>query len=233
MSKRKFEFITGETYHVFNRGVDKRNIFSTGKDSNRFLESMKEFKTVEPIGSLYLNNYRKKRLQLRGKASQLEVPNALVEIIAYCLNPNHYHFLLEQVSERGIEKFMHKMGTGYTRYFNDKYDRNGSLFQSKFKASYVSFDDRLPYISAYVNLNDKVHQLRGKASQLVRSSMGEYVGGIDGVPEVSIDDSICDKSMIMEHFKSKRDYKRFAEKTVKEVIKQRKEDKELDKLLID
>ncbi len=95
MSLRKTAFVEGEYYHIYNRGVDKRNIFSDKSDLNRFLQSMKEFNTKNPIGSLFENSFLKEK-ELGGKASKL------VEFIAYCLNSNHYHFIITPLVEKGI-----------------------------------------------------------------------------------------------------------------------------------
>lgn len=89
----------GEIYHIYNRGVEKRDIFSDPYDVARFLESMSEFNTREPIGSLYQHSFRKQTNQLSGETAKSE---KLVEIIAYCLNPNHFHFILKQVSDWGL-----------------------------------------------------------------------------------------------------------------------------------
>lgn len=154
---RKVPFINGEFYHIYNRGVDKRDIFSNQYDLDRFFQSMDNFNIVEPIGSIYEHSFQnqKKSPQLGSSTPKLK----LVNFVCYCLNPNHYHFILEQVSDKGIEKFMQRIGTGYTNYFNEKNKRSGSLFQGRFKASHVASNEYLLHLSAYVNLNDKVHQL--------------------------------------------------------------------------
>lgn len=83
----------------------------------------------------------------------------LVEIICYCLNQNHYHFLLQQKKEMGIEKFMHKLDLGYTKYFNAKYNRSGSLFQGTYKAIHVKNDDQIFQLSCYINGNLEIHRI--------------------------------------------------------------------------
>jgi putative transposase len=139
---RKTIFAAEEFYHVYNRGTEKRNIFSEENDYARFLESMSEFNSLEPIGSLFENSFRKKH-QLGGSTSKDQATDKrLVNIVAYCLNPNHYHLLLQQVADKGIEKFMQRMGTGYTMYFNNKYERTG-LFQGRFKAVHIENNDQL------------------------------------------------------------------------------------------
>ena len=147
---RKFKFTNNEYYHVFNRGVDKRKTFSDRKDMNRFFQSMDEFNTLDPIGSIYENSFNKE--QLGGSTSKLQ-KDRLVEFICYCLNPNHYHFLLKQGSDKGIEKFMQRLGTGYTMYFNARNERSGVLFQGKFKAKHIIDDVYLQYFLAYIHLN--------------------------------------------------------------------------------
>ena len=120
-------FANGEYYHIYNRGVDKRSVFMDKFDFERFLQSIEEFNSENPIGSIYENSFIKD--QTEGKKKKL------VRIICYCLNPNHYHFILEQLVDRGIEKFMHKLGLGYTQYFNLKHHRSGALFQGPFRQS--------------------------------------------------------------------------------------------------
>lgn len=135
MSKkmREVEFANDEYYHIFNRGVEKRKIFLDDFDIQRFFKSTIEFNSIEPIGSIYENSFNKKNnngLKLGHRVSKFE----LVELVAYSLNPNHYHLILKQIKEKGIEKYMHRLGMGYAKYFNNKYKRNDSLFQGKFKA---------------------------------------------------------------------------------------------------
>ena len=93
---RKVALVEGEYYHIYNRGVDKRTIFQDQEDLSRFFQSMEEFNYVEPIGSIFQNSFNKKRKNSK----------KLVEIICYCLNPNHFHFVLRQFVENGISEFM-------------------------------------------------------------------------------------------------------------------------------
>ncbi len=207
MAIRKTSFLIGEYYHIYNRGVDKRIIFSDENDIDRFFQSMKEFNVVEPIGSIYQNSFR----ELRSSTPKL---GKLVDFIAYCLNPNHYHFIITPVVDKGIEKFMQKLGTGYVNYFNSKYDRSGALLQGKFKAVHISNNEYLLHVGAYVNLNDRVHkldQLVSSTPKLVksRSSWAEYMG------ENKRGEDFCNKEIILKQFKSKTEYKKFAESALK------------------
>lgn len=225
MSTRKTQFAEGEYYHIYNRGVDKRSIFNDREDIGRFLQCMEEFNVVEPIGSLYENSFR--RDKLGGKASKLvdEEDMPLVEFIAYCLNPNHFHFVLKQIEEKGIEKIMQKIGTGHTMFFNNKYERSGSLFQGKFKAIHIDSNEYLLHVSSYVNLNNRVHQLGGKASKLVRSSWREY--------EDTKVKGICEKEIILGQFRNVGEYKEFALSSLDAIVKKKEELKGIEDFLLE
>jgi putative transposase len=205
MSVRKFTFENGGIYHIFNRGVDKRNIFVDRNDINRFFKSMKEFNVVDPIESIYVNTFRKNK-------NDILKQKRLVDFICYCLNLNHFHFILEQLVDNGISKFMQRIG-GYSTYFNLKHGRSGALFQGKFKAIYLS-DDKLLNTSVYVNLNDRVHQLSGKAAKLSKSSWNEYKGKDNS--------NFCKKDSVLDQFDSIEEYKTFAMDSLKD-IRERKE----------
>jgi putative transposase len=126
---RKIKFQNEYYYHIYNRGVDKREIFLDDKDYIRFITSMREFNQAKPIGSLYrLNQLRRGTASLRFAVANRREAVPLVEIICYCLNPNHYHFILKQNTEKGISEFIKRLATGHTTYFNLKYNRSGSLF---------------------------------------------------------------------------------------------------------
>ena len=213
MSIRKVKFVNNHYYHIFNRGVDKREIFSEPDDFTRFFQSMDEFNTQNPIGSIYQNSFN----PLRSSTPKCE---KLVNFICYCLNPNHYHFVLEQLVDNGIEKFMQRLGTGYTNFFNHKYKRGGSLFQGKYKDVFIDSNEYLLHVSAYVNLNDQIHQLRSSTS---KSSWREYISDSFG------DHNFCVKGVILDQFNSREEYKNFAEDSLKFM----KEKKEMEKFLLE
>ncbi|OGF25259.1 hypothetical protein A2303_06355 [Candidatus Falkowbacteria bacterium RIFOXYB2_FULL_47_14] len=198
---RKVKFETGEYYHIYNRGVDKREIFGDEKDYVRFLRSMREFNRKQNIGSLFA--FEKAR-ESHPVAS--EPPGGLVRLIAYCLNPNHYHFLLEQKVDNGISKYMHKLMMGYSQYFNKKFKRSGCLFQGKFKSVAVSSDWQLSYASAYINGNAEIHGI-AKAESYQWSSYPDYLGKRAG--------ALCDKKIILKEFDSVGDYRKYANETIK------------------
>jgi len=210
---RKIVFQSGNYYHIYNRGVDKREVFGDKYDYLRFLESLQYFNSTENIGSLYERNYLTRKLKKAAvdKKSdfQLEVGlqgKPLAEIICYCLNPNHFHLLLKQLIEDGIAKFMQKISIGYTKYFNEKYNRSGVLFQGKYKAVEVLSEEQICYISAYINGNAEIHQI-AKAENWPWSSCLDYLGKRDG--------KLCQLKEILREFENVKDYRNYLDDVIK------------------
>jgi putative transposase len=212
---RKIQFANGEYYHLYNRGVDKRKVFLSISDYERFLLSMDLLNDQDD--GLMTNWKDFRRTHPRAELSDFPLikkkRKRLVEFIFYCLNPNHYHVVVRQLAERGIERFMHKMGTSYTNYFNTKNTRDGVLFQGKFKAIHIKSNAKLLYLSAYVNMNNFIHGYRSKDWEY--SSLLDYLG--------KRDNKLCNKEVILGQFKNKSEYKEFVNKNSL-YMKERKEE---------
>jgi len=161
--------VPGEYYHIYNRGVDKRDIFNDRKDIYRFLESMQEFNQTDVIGSI--RDLRKSKSESKAQAG---VKKPWVSIVAYCLNPNHFHFILKQEIDGGISRFMQKLQGGYTYYFNAKNLRTGSLFQGTFKSHLVNEENYFHKMLGYVNKNYQIHDIPIDKKDLVFASDYEY-----------------------------------------------------------
>jgi len=143
---RKEPFVTGNFYHVYNRGVDKRTIFQNDRDYRRFLVGLYLFDDAA------LHDYDLTRMDLRSLASY-QSRKLLVDVIHWCLMPNHFHFLVRQRRDNGTSFFMHRLGTSYTKYFNQKYERSGRLLEGPFKAKPVKTDEYFSHLAAYIPLN--------------------------------------------------------------------------------
>ncbi len=144
MSIRKTAFVPGEYYHLYNRGNSKQEIFHDKEDYDRFIKL------------LFLSNNEKNfKIQFirMNDIFNHERKNLLVSIGAYCLMPNHFHILITQTKEGSISKFMQKLTTGYSMYYNKKYERTGSLFEGKFKSEHANNDRYLKYLFSYIHLN--------------------------------------------------------------------------------
>lgn len=140
MATRKQSFAPGEFYHLYNRGTDKRIIFSNQKDYEHFLYLT------------YVCNSTK-NIELRNINKDFDRGTTLVDIGAYCLMPNHFHILAREKADGGISKYMLKLLTGYTMYFNKKYKRTGKLYEGVFKSTHIDNDRYLRYIYSYMHLN--------------------------------------------------------------------------------
>ncbi len=167
---RKDPLITNQYYHIYNRGVDKRDIFMNKADLDRFALSVKEFNVVKPIGSI-----KERLIEMKLQASSdVKRPIPLISIVCYCFNPNHFHFIIKQEVEGGISEFFKRLLGGYTKYFNLTHKRNGALFQGTFKSSLIDDDTYFLKIRPYVHLNYLVHDIPKEKMHLVLSSEKEY-----------------------------------------------------------
>ncbi len=166
---RKDPFVNDQYYHIYNRGVDKRDIFNNKDDVKRFLLSIKEFNVKEPVKSLKETLKNKTDVQ---KLKDIEQP--LISIVCYCINPNHFHFIVKQEADDGISEFFKRLLGGYTLYFNSVYKRSGALFQGRFKSVLIDREDYFLKIRPYVNVNYLVHNIPIEKSELVVSSCEEY-----------------------------------------------------------
>ncbi|MCK4859169.1 MAG: transposase, partial [Candidatus Omnitrophica bacterium] len=152
---RKISLVNEHYYHIFNRGVDKRKIFLNQNDQYRFIHDLFEFNDMDAV----INVNRRVNITDGGETSISKTSiskksrKLLVDIIVFCLMPNHFHLILKQKKDNGITKFMRKLGTGYTMYFNKVCQRSGSLFEGAFKSRYIDNDEYLIHLSRYVHLN--------------------------------------------------------------------------------
>jgi len=148
---RKDPFITGQYYHIYNRGIDKRLIFNSEKDYKRFIVLLYVVNSSYPVNlDGILNREHKKYDEVFG----INIGENLVSIGAWCLMPNHFHILIKQEIDGGITKFMKKLSTGYAMYFNKKYERQGALLGGPFKSKLIGEDDNyMRQLFAYIHLN--------------------------------------------------------------------------------
>jgi putative transposase len=146
-------FIEDEIYHIFNRGTEKRTVFTEDKDYSRFIHDLFELNDEDRVLNVkYYSSFPTMEVE-PPYVKEHKQRKMLVEILAFVLMPNHYHLLLKQRKENGIVKFMQKLGTGYTMYFNKKYERVGGLFQGRFKAVLINREAHLLHIPHYIHLN--------------------------------------------------------------------------------
>lgn len=146
MAYRPTPFTTGEKYHLYNRGTEKRDIYLDKSDYNRFLKLLFLSNSPHSINVRDIEH-------TEDSIFNFDRGYPLVAIGSYCLMPNHFHLLVTPLVDDGVSLFMRKLGTSYSMYFNKKYERSGALFQGKFKSSHANTDEYLKYLYAYIHLN--------------------------------------------------------------------------------
>jgi putative transposase len=225
---RKTPFANEEHYHIYNRGASKQKIFLDMRDFERFLLYFKLMNDEQDGLVIRWREFHKNNPKISVDdflRSHLRKRKPLVKIIAYCINPNHYHLILGQEKENGITDFMRKLGTGYTMYFNKKYKHSGVIFQGRFKSVYIDDNDYLLYLSAYVNKNYFIHN-SGKGNN-IRSwrycSLDEYSHSEKKKGE------LCEKEIVLGQFSNAGEYLIFAKNNALYM----KEKKELEKYIIE
>ena len=211
---RNVSFAPGEFYHLYNRGTEKRNIFSGRSDYERFLSLLYLSNSTERV---HISNQQTSQ---RGSTS-LELlarsrpGKPLVAIGAYCLMPNHFHLLVHEIEKGGISRFMQKLTTGYTMYFNVRYERSGALLQGRFKATHASEDRQLKYLIAYIHLNpikliEPKWRENGIKNQLrARKYLEEYQYSsyLDYLGEKRLQSDIINKNALPKYFDTPKNFK--------------------------
>lgn len=194
MPGRITPLVNGEYYHIFNRGSEKRSIYTQPRDYTRFQKTFHyyQFSGPKPKFSQFTKSNLFKPL----------LNEKLIEIICYCLMPNHFHFLVRQLKGKGISVFISQLSNSYTKYFNVKYDRIGPLLQGAFKAVRVETDEQLVHVSRYIHLNPVVSGLVKKPENYKWSSYIEYIQN---------ESSFCSVNEVLGLFKSPEKYQKFVE----------------------
>ncbi len=156
-------YVENGYYHLYNRGVEKRIIFKDQKDYSTFLHLLKNYLTQNP-----LSPFSKRTLYGR------------IELLAFCLMPNHFHLLVKQFDKNAMADFMRRLCTAYSMYFNHKYKRTGTLFESRYKASLIDQNELLLHLSRYLHQNPANLLKRGrKLNDYWYSSYPHYLGSVE------------------------------------------------------
>jgi putative transposase len=153
---RDLPILSDSFYHVYNRGNLKQPLFLDEADYTRFLFLLLHFQS--PVVLQQTNRYIKNYLQkgvfgVKDQDIADICRSRFVEVINFCIMPNHFHISVRSVTEGGVSLYMHRVGNAYAKYFNKKYDKSGHVFQGAYKAKLVLSDKQLMYLSAYIHRN--------------------------------------------------------------------------------
>lgn len=141
-------YVDNTYYHVYNRGVEKRQIFLDDQDYGVFISYLKFYLMPPPDQ----NNPRGPSPRL-SPAQQLSNHHNKISLIAYCLMPNHFHLAIKQTNQDSMTNFVRALSTRYSMYFNKRYERVGSLFQGRYKAVLVDNEMQFLYLTKYIHRN--------------------------------------------------------------------------------
>ena len=176
---RKDQIISGEYYHVFNRGNNKQPIFLDESDRIRFLFLILYFQSNANLENIsrFVQYFVKHRVfNISEKKKDFMLENKSAELINFAFMPNHFHMTIREVKDGGLSRYMQRALNGYTKYFNAKYKRSGHLFQGPFKAVRVTSNEQLLHLSAYIHRNPReIKEWRYKEDVFPWSSYQDYV----------------------------------------------------------
>ncbi len=198
MPGRLEPILTGNIYHVFNKTIESKKIFTNKNSCNHFIELIQYYRSSKvKISFSKLKNLDQ---QIRSKfITDTQIKKYFkVEILVFCLMPTHFHLLLKQKEDRGIERFCSDVINAFTRYFNIRYERKGPLFLTKFKSVRIRTDGQLIHVSRYIHLNPYTSQIVRDFEDLKNyrwTSLNEYINK----KEV-----FCNTKLILSLFKNDR-----------------------------
>lgn len=159
MPYRQEQFANDEIYHIVVRRIEDKLLFKNIDDYYRGIFSVYELNNVNPV---VIKERRKTRARLKKLARdpisgtemiEVDKRDRFVDVLCFCLMPNHVHLLLKQLKEGGITEFMKKLGIGYGGYFNRKYSRKGYVFQNRFVSVHIKTDEQLRTVFVYIHTN--------------------------------------------------------------------------------
>ena len=172
MPYRKVQFAQGQFYHIYNRGAGRQPMFREEENYLFLLRRVKKY------------------------ASAFDIT-----VVAYCLMPNHYHFLLRQDDQVPAGRLPQRVFNSYTKAFNKCYDRTGTLFEGPYKAVHVDQDSYLLHVCRYIHANPVKHGLVSEPEQWPYSNYLEWIGARSG--------KLVDRAFAREHFPVAESYRQF------------------------
>lgn len=212
MSIRKVPLVGGEYYHIFNRGNSKQKIFLDDNDRDRFLKLLYLCNSKRSI------DFREQIVRAKISAWDIERGTPIIFIGAWVLMPNHFHLYLTANAEARLPQndaivvFMHKVLTAYSKYFNAKYQRTGSLFESKFKSVHIGKDTQAKYLFSYIHLNPlklidarwREDGIKEKKKAIDFLNLYKWSSYLDYLMISRIESKILNRDKFLNYFKTKK-----------------------------
>jgi len=199
MPGRLHPLLTGSIYHVYNKTIEKKTIF-TESYCDKFIQTARYYRSSQSI--LRFSNFQKLPPALLNfyEKKVLDSRTFRITILAYCLMPTHYHLLIKQNQNKGISFFMSLLQNSFTRFYNIKSLRTGPILLEKFKSKPITSEEQLKHISRYIHLNPFSSGLIKNVSEIKKypySSFSEYFK--------SSKNNLCDPTVILSFFGENKD----------------------------
>lgn len=200
--RRSQLLVSGQYYHVFNRTIDQKQIFSFKKTCKRAIKTLDYYRYKDPL--VRLSNFLILSKENRQRSLfLLQTHPELIDVIAFCLMPNHFHLLLYQRETNGISTYLSQFENSITRYYNSLNKRKGPLFEGQFKAVRIETEEQLLHVHRYIHINPSTSYIIETFEDLMSyewSSLPEYLGSRKGFSK---------KEIIMSKFSSRDSYLKF------------------------
>lgn len=204
MAIRNIPLVTDQVYHIFNKSQGNIPVFQSTRSGQAMLDAIWYYQYQKvPMKLSYFRAQSKKDREMIS-TGLLTTPH-YINLLAYCLMPNHYHLLIKQTADNGISKYMGNVQNSITRYLNIKHKQKGHIFIGQFKAIRIESDEQLLHVSRYIHLNPYtgyIVQTIEETKKYRWSSCNEYTTNATG---------FCDHELVLSHFKSKNGYEKFIE----------------------
>ena len=201
-TNRSIVLATEHVYHIYNRGVERRHIFTDSREYKRFVDTMTYYQYANPV--IRYSKYLQQPLEVRKNIlDDLRSHPKVIDLYAYCLMPNHFHFLIRQQNDKGISQYLSNISNSFSKYFNTKHIRVGPLLQGTFKAVLIETDNELLHVSRYIHINPVASLVIAieKLDQYPWSSFSDYLGK-----------TLCPVTTttpVLSHFSSSQTYREF------------------------
>ena len=218
---RNIRIAPGEHYHIFNRGSNKQIIFLDDTDRVRFLFLILYFQSptiLQNIGRPVRHFVKHSVFNIERDIEREIVDKRFVEVLGFCLMPNHFHLIIKEVEEGGISQYMQRVLNAYTKYFNTKYKKSGHLFQGPYRAVHVKDNRQLLHLSAYIHKNPR--EIKGWVDNEEKYKWSSYQDFISD----NRWGGLLMPALISEQFKNKDEYKKFVKTSPAKMLKEELED---------
>ncbi len=210
MPYRHTDLAPQEHYHLYNRGNNKQEVFHSRDDYIRFLFYVLYLQSpiAFPAVSKQIPSFKKRGEFAISKEIQNDIlARRSVALVAFCLMPNHFHLIVQEISDDGISKYMQRVLNAYSKYANKKYPEKhtGHIFQGPFKSVRQETNEQLLYLSAYLHRNPREIKIwRGKEAHYAWSSFQDFIG-------TNRWGRLLCRDILSDQFKNSGSYKRFVD----------------------